>query len=415
MKIQELALQAVDAMISQGYKPITAWYTYENNLVPIVKMHDERGLDVLNEDVLHEYAKKAESRYKTGEISYNHFRFLVGAVERFSEYEKCGLWVKRKSGIKPQLNQYYEDLSRQLISHFSSSYGWSKSTVKNYTGNIRNHFAWLEDNGYNNFQKVDGKAVREYLVQCVKKFGGRTLILKRSQLKRTYDYLYHQGILLESIEKIFLFHIPVEQKILPPVPQEETAKVLSLIDRSTLVGKRDYAIIMLAAVTGMRASDIANLKLKDIDWAIGEIQIFQQKTGSALFLPLTKDVGEAIKDYILHGRMTAFCKSDQEEENVFLCAVAPYKAFTCQASIGSIYESRRIRAGFNQNNGIHALRRSIGRNMVISGVPVETVSQVLGHRDMDSTKQYISLDSVNLKECALSLSGIEPKGVHKDA
>lgn len=57
--------------------------------------------------------------------------------------------------------------------------------------------------------------------------------------------------------------------------------------------------------------------------------------------------------------------------------------------------------------GFHSLRRAVGRNMVTSGVPVNTVNQVLGHTAMNSAKKYISLDSKNLKECALDFTGIE--------
>lgn len=75
-----------------------------------------------------------------------------------------------------------------------------------------------------------------------------------------------------------------------------------MIDRSTAMGKRDYAMIMTAAVTGIRSVDIINLTFDAIDWINGEIRIIQHKTGKTLALPLTTDVGEAIQDYILNGR-----------------------------------------------------------------------------------------------------------------
>ena len=77
--------------------------------------------------------------------------------------------------------------------------------------------------------------------------------------------------------------------------------------------------------------------------------------------------------------------------------------------MSKIYEDHRIRIGFNENNGFHSLRRAVGRNMVIAGIPVTTAAQVLGHGDIDSTKQYISLDNIHLKECALDFSGTEPE------
>lgn len=88
MKIQELALQAVNSMIAQGYSPATAWGEYSVNLKPIIKMHEQKGVDAFDEEILHEYAEKATRRYNANEISYNHYRYMVGAAERFSEFEK---------------------------------------------------------------------------------------------------------------------------------------------------------------------------------------------------------------------------------------------------------------------------------------------------------------------------------------
>ena len=77
MTIQELALCAVESMIGYGYKPITAWWTYENNLSHIVKMHVDRGANSIEEDIVKEYAEIAKGKYESGEISYNHMRFRV--------------------------------------------------------------------------------------------------------------------------------------------------------------------------------------------------------------------------------------------------------------------------------------------------------------------------------------------------
>ncbi|MBU3178946.1 tyrosine-type recombinase/integrase [Clostridium estertheticum] len=83
------------------------------------------------------------------------------------------------------------------------------------------------------------------------------------------------------------------------------------VDRISLIGKRDYAIIYLASHTGLRAINIANLKFKNIDWINGKINITQKKTGGYLSLPLESDTGNAIADYILNRR------TESESEHVF--------------------------------------------------------------------------------------------------
>lgn len=412
MTIQELALCAVESMIHYGYKPITAWWIYENNLSHIVKMHVDCGANSIREDIVNEYAEIAKKKYEAGEISYTNMRFRVNAAERFFEFATTGVWERPKLENRIYLNPYYEQLAQQLSSSLIEINGWSASTQRMYTGNIRRHFEWLEHNGFDTLEKVDEKVIREYLVQCISMYSGQTVVCRRGQLKKSYSYLHRQGLISSPMEKAFRFRVPMTKKIQQPVPQEETAKVLASIDRSTPVGKRDFAIILLAATTGLRQSDIAKLKLSDVDWAIGEIRIVQRKTGQMLTLPLTTDVGEALMDYILNGRVTALGRPQYEDDHVFLTTIAPYKAFENARTIGYIYTARRKKAGFHQNNGMHALRRAVGRDIITAGIPITTVSQVLGHKNIDASIPYVAVDTANLKECALSLEGIEPRGGH---
>ena len=178
----------------------------------------------------------------------------------------------------------------------------------------------------------------------------------------------------------------------------EILLVLQSIDISTNKGKRDYAIILLGATTGLRAVDIVNLKLNDIDWINGEVKINQSKTNVSLSLPLTKKVGVAIQDYILNSRPNSL------NRYIFLRMKSPFE----KLGSGVPYESLNI---YRKKLGLekipfHSLRRTVGTNLVVSGVPVSTVAQILGHSDIQSTKQYISLDTSNLKQCALSLEDI---------
>ena len=96
------------------------------------------------------------------------------------------------------------------------------------------------------------------------------------------------------------------------VTDEELNKIFSVIDRATVMGKRDYAMILLSATTGMRAVDIIHLKLTDIAWRKGEIRIIQKKTKHEAIMPLVKTAADALEDYILNGR------PDSEYTEIFL-------------------------------------------------------------------------------------------------
>jgi integrase len=168
-------------------------------------------------------------------------------------------------------------------------------------------------------------------------------------------------------------------------------------------------MFILSIITGLRAVDIARLKLTDINWRIGEIRVLQQKNGKPLALPLTTDVAIALKDYILNARLSPTRIMNSNYDEVFLSLKAPCKPLLNGSSIKYVYQQYRSKANL-KSGSFHDLRRAVGKNMVTAGVSVDMTAQVLGITDLDTTKQYISLDSKHLKECALDFNGIAPKG-----
>lgn len=187
----------------------------------------------------------------------------------------------------------------------------------------------------------------------------------------------------------------------------EVDEVLSAIDTNTCVGKRNYAILSLAKTTGLRGSDIINLKLTDIDWRLGVISIVQSKTGVKLQLPLLFETGEAMKDYILNGRPTS------DFPNVFLRCQAPYTALKSTASLDAVIESHKKQVNISKTpwdgKAFHGIRRGLGRDLVLADTPITSVMQVLGHTNIDSTKPYIMLNSNELKKCALNFEDVPVK------
>ena len=163
------------------------------------------------------------------------------------------------------------------------------------------------------------------------------------------------------------------------------------------------AIIELGASTGLRAIDIVNLKLTDIDWLKGEIHIFQSKTGKSLSLPIIPKTGECIKDYILNSRPKSECKE------IFLREKAPFTPITAVA-VAYMFNKYCGKAGIKRvafdGKGFHSLRCRLAKNMITAGIPITTISQVLGHTNIETTKIYLSLDSENLKECSLNFENI---------
>ena len=393
--IQDLTFQAARAFREQGYTK----RSIEDKgrvLRKIVERHEQHGEIFYSACIVEQFILDSEKRYKNEGIQRGHYNFLTRVARELTKLQQTGIISFGKPpASKLQLSDYY----KSILESFLKSEGKptdSRSTTRSLA---QNYFAWLFSKGHLNFDTVTESTLREYLIACSSRMVGKSLESVKSQLKKLYKYLAKTGLTQSACEHLLSFPVPIQKKIRRPAPHTEIAATLDAIDRSTPKGKRDYAAILLAVVTGLRAIDIVRLKLMDVDWRNGEIKIIQTKTEKALALPLTADVGEALRDYILHSRPQTRLSA------VFLRTRAPFTEIT-PASLYNRFNIYRAKVGLSARP-FYDLRRALGSNMVISGVPVTTVAQVLGHSSINPTQQYISLDTLHLKECALTLSGIE--------
>ena len=180
---------------------------------------------------------------------------------------------------------------------------------------------------------------------------------------------------------------------------EEVARLLSSVDRTTGTGKRDYAIIILAAHLGLRSSDIVNLSFKDIDRKAKTIGITQVKTSRPITLVMNGDVDEAINDYIQNGR------PQSSSDKIFIRSKAPYVPLGARTGYAIVcrYFSLAGIVAQGRRRGTHALRTSFATALVRKGVPYAVVKEALGHEDPESAKYYDRVDARRLRACALDV------------
>lgn len=172
------------------------------------------------------------------------------------------------------------------------------------------------------------------------------------------------------------------------------------IETDTPCGKRDYAMVLLAVWTGLRCCDIVALRLEEIDWRRDEIRLVQAKTSQPLVLPLSAAAGNAVAEWILHGR------PDCDAPEVFVRLKAPFVKLGNSA--GSTLMRRRLtRAGIDHAAGdgksFHALRRTTGTRLIESGAGQPLTAQILGHDRINSAGRYFALASDQLRQCCLPL------------
>lgn len=178
----------------------------------------------------------------------------------------------------------------------------------------------------------------------------------------------------------------------------EVAALLASCDRRRATGRRDYAIVVLLARLGLRAAEVASLRLDDIDWRAGEI-VVRGKGRTEERLPLPSDVGAAVAAYLRRGR------PQRPEREVFVRVCAPLRGLAPEG-VSEVVRAASERAGLG-SFGPHRLRHTAGTEMLRAGASLAEVAQVLRHRSVATTAIYAKVDHLALRELAMPWPGAE--------
>lgn len=184
------------------------------------------------------------------------------------------------------------------------------------------------------------------------------------------------------------------------LPAGAVQRVLDRHDRSTALGRRNYAILLLLARLGLRAGEVIALQLEDIDWENAQLTIRSRKGGGWARLPLPKDVGAALAHYLRRDRPACTCRA------VFVRAVAPHRPIARSALISGL-AARAIRhAGVEAPTfGAHVFRHSLATNLLRHGASLDEIGQILRHRDPETTGIYAKVDLDALRQLAIAWPG----------
>jgi integrase/recombinase XerD len=178
----------------------------------------------------------------------------------------------------------------------------------------------------------------------------------------------------------------------------QVAALLASCDRRRATGRRDYAILVMLARLGLRAAEVAALRLDDIDWQAGEI-VVRGKGRTEERLPLPCDVGDAVAAYLRRGRPV------RPEREVFLRVCAPLRGLAPEG-VSEVVRAASERAGLG-SFGAHRLRHTAGTEMLRAGASLTEVAQVLRHRSVATTAIYAKVDHLALRELAAPWPGAE--------
>lgn len=176
------------------------------------------------------------------------------------------------------------------------------------------------------------------------------------------------------------------------LPAEAVEQVIDSCDLSTPIGVRDRAVLLLLARLGLRAGDVAGLKLSAIDWQAGTLRV-AGKNRRETRLPLPQEVGDAVLSYLKQ-------RADVNNVQIFITALAPLRPLSYH-TVGQIVTRAIHRAGVKAPiHGAHVLRHSLATAMLREGLTLPTIGSVLRHASIETTAVYAKVDVTQLRQVA---------------
>jgi site-specific recombinase XerD len=399
-KLNSIVSNAINSLESLGYKQgtIKNYQSTWNNFLQFAKENSGDGLfsTTLTYQFLESYGIASNSDARLT-FQQRHIRNVMQVLTEFALHG-C---IQRRTYISEKI-QLPDSLQKtlSLYEQFCNEQQWSPlGTIRKRKRDITKFLHYLDVHNIKVVKDIHASSITLFVASCTH-LKSATLAHLVCSIRSFLRYLCMKGItncnLVEQVPKI---RVLADERIPSCWKQEDVEVLLTTVDRSSPCGKRDYAILLLAARLGMRVSDIRNLSFENLLWEKTRIEIKQAKSGEPLTLPLTKEIGQALIDYLRYGR------PDSQYREIFLRANAPFKAFGHDNNLYYIITKYRRRAGITlplqSRKGMHSLRHTVASQLLEDGVALETISSILGHLSVETTRIYTKVNITALRSVAI--------------
>jgi integrase/recombinase XerD len=246
--------------------------------------------------------------------------------------------------------------------------------------------------------RLSGAEINVFVLREARRRSQWSAVTVVSALRALLRFLHVQGLIAEPLAPAVPSVVRRREDLPRGLQSGQARLLLDSCDRSTPVGLRDHAILLLLTRLGLRGGEVAGLDLDDVDWRAGEI-VIRGKGSRVDRLPLPDDAGKALADYLRHGRPRGFGRA------VFLTACAPLTGVS-RGAVSGIVERACERAGVPPV-GCHCLRHTVASELLSRGAGLAEIGQVLRHRDLRTTAIYAKVDRAALSGLALPWPGSE--------
>ncbi len=389
--------------LEYGLKEYSVYNNDKNYYQRVIKYFHEHEAEAYCPELLQQYFAEVSGMHDRHEISKHLYAGIKRSVKRISSCAETG----SVDFSKPHPKTYQPSTGGMELYDAIVEYSSCGHPISNNCQAIlRNFICYLEKNGIQECG-ISDSVILDFITGAKASYEQSNGYIRQS-MAMAAAYMKSRGASL----KINYGELQMKgrrKRVIEPYSADEISRIIASIDIDSGTGYRDRAVILLAYSTGLRAVDITSLELTDINYRERSVSVIQSKTGKPVFLPLNAAAMNAVADYILLERPKS------EDPHIFLSSRAPHNPLHGSRSLGNISRKYCRRAEIEKKPGrdFHSFRRSFACGMSYAGVPLPTISQMLGHSGINSDRPYLSYNEKQILHCALDFTDIPlTKGVY---
>lgn len=376
-------------LVEQGYTPGSEQYQLQL-LAHLSRWMEAGGVEVgeLSPVVVERFLTERRQHGYASRISLKGMHPLLGYLD--------------KLGVLPAAADLAPTPVDRLVDEFCSylreERGLVAGSVELYARTARRFLEERSEPLADGLAGLSGREINAFVLAEARRVRTRTAETVVCALRALLRFLHVQGWIAMPLAEA-VPSVPQRRENLPRgLPPGQVVLLLESCDRSTPVGRRDFAILMLLARLGLRSGEVAGLRLDDVDWRASEI-VVRGKRFRIDRLPLPGDVGEALAEYLRCARPRGFGRT------VFLRANAPLAGLSSDA-VSEVVVRACCHAGIEPVRA-HRLRHTIATEMLRAGAGLTEIGQVLRHQSIEATAVYAKVDRQALSRLALPWPGAQ--------
>jgi integrase/recombinase XerD len=304
-------------------------------------------------------------------------------------------WCRVSPRSKP--NVPFSTLAPGFWDFLRDERGLSEATVRHYAHWLRRFEEYLQRVGCTDVASLSPPLLSAFVTETAARGYAASTVGGSVGVLRTFlRYAHARGLVARDLSLVVEAPQQYRLAVVPrSISWDEVRRMLEVVDRRSVVGRRDYAMLLLLVTYGLRAREVAALTLDDVDWARDRLLVRDRKRDHTTAYPLAPAVGDAIVAYLKHGR------PESSDRWLFFRFLAPVQPMTFNG-VSCCARRYLLLAGVNvPRPGSHTLRHACAQRLLDAGFPLKTIGDYVGHSSTASTQVYTKVQIEQLREVAL--------------